>query len=262
MFGSRQISWTASHVEGKARLGTLSMMIESLVANKVNVMQMSISTVPDMLELTKEFMDMLQSCYTNLSVTIHPKKMCQFDHLEYLYKNFDGAGDDMILFMDDDDLLLRNPHWPLAGHPLGVWQDHTVISSLQYIPTDGDGSVVNSSTTCNMNITNILELEDKMSHIWSHESDFSGYMARFSIVKQYFLRRSIKESFPESSFTKMLGNILENFEDTKFMNFLDEQPGAYSPIRPFVFHRLWQDSELQEADKPSCTWRAAVGLSQ
>lgn len=222
-------SWTASHIESEGRIATLEMMIQSLVYNGIDYIHISISYEEDMNDHLSKFIDGYKEL-DKIVFFIHNSKKKQFEHLRYLSSQFKGDRKDQILFIDDDDLYLRK-----------IEYDSGTIIGLQYIPIDTS----KEDKTYNMSYEEILSIEDKWKDRWSHEPDFSGYRTLYSNVESYFKEvkaKEQKEGQIENEIIVKIKNILNNLEDTVFMNYLDNMKDKFIPKIPIVFHRIWSDA--------------------
>lgn len=127
---------------------------------------------------------------------------------------------DRIIFMYDDDLLLRLPK-------ISTIMSEEVIFGQYYVP---DKDPENFTSTVNHVLTN----EETLSKKWTVESDFSGYIVKFPIVDEYFKERN-KESL------KTL-NIVRTIEEVYFISFTDKFC-VINPPKPTIFHRMFDQTE-------------------
>ena len=169
------------------------------------------------------------------------KEMSQFEHLNYLYRNFSGKGDDKIMFIDDDDILLSLPEEYLTKD---------IVQGIQYIPI----STTSLDKTYEKNLAQIKEVSSEFSSMWKIDCDFSGYMCRYQDLVEYFTKIRVdrqKEIYhAEIDKVKLckLINAYKSLEDTEFMNYLDSKK-THCPEIPFIFRRLWQAD-----DRDRQTW--------
>ncbi len=227
----RIISWTGSYINTLGRALLIQYTIDSLQAQAITEIQISMFIKPELQEFLAPWLTKIKS-NERIKLHLQTKKFSQFDHLAYLCERHNGADEDMILFMDDDDLLLELPEW----------NSYDVLQGMQYIPiqtSDLDG-------TSFMNHEQVLEIKPEWSSRWDVMEDFSGYQARFRIVKQYFELCIAKEVVKRNRIADcpklaVLENFRSGLEDCDFMKYLDEQSKRNTP-KAFIFHRLWEDA--------------------
>jgi hypothetical protein len=218
------VSWTASHVNHRARLELMDLMLES-VTRGVSLALVSISYDEKMKKDVDNWTQKLSKTYSNVIFFIHHSQMLQFNHLEHLCNICNCDDNDMILFMDDDDLLLALP---------SLNDSINIIKGYQYVPVDERGCQSRDDKTPNMNVSQILEIIPEFESKWSKEIDFSGYIARYDIVRRYFAKRK-KTTGQMNPIEKLINSM----EDTTFMDYLDDQPAVFKTKDPIVFHRVW-----------------------
>ena len=135
----------ASHIDTKYKPIFIDMMLESLLVNNIMQCDISISFKQTyeynekryMTNGVNNFIKKLKIRFPDAKIYTHynfDKEMSQFEHFNYLYHNFTGTADDKIMFIDDDDILLRLPDEYLTKN---------IVQGYQYIPintTDYDGT--------------------------------------------------------------------------------------------------------------------------
>ena len=131
-------------------------------------------------------------------------KNTQFEHLRHIFYCASFSNNSKILFIDDDDLLLRLPDFT----------NFKCIRGYHYVPEND-----NNASDLSLDDVNKADKSNWMKYV-----EFSGYWCNYSLVKEYFLNE------------KYVG--VPCLEDTNFMNYLDEY-SKNNEIEPFIFHRLW-----------------------
>jgi hypothetical protein len=230
--------WTASHLGNQERLNVFKLTINNILeVVKPEYYWISLSSSSD-LNIT-ELITFLKE-KKEIKLYQHEKSLKQFEHLRFLLTKFDGKDSDFILFCDDDDLILRFP-------PVSLDDKVQVIKGIQYIPNGNESAAVETE---NSDLKEFLALEGKEGW-YTQECDFSGYTARFSLVKEYLSREPVKVAI--------------SLEDIKLMEFLDKQEGVITPLKPFVFHRLnskqdssWRNQVFQELEILLSQYKSAV----
>ena len=245
-------AWCASHIDTKHKPILINMMIESLLVNSIMRCDISISFNQKynreeknyMMNGINNFVRKLKIRFPDAKLYTYynfDKEMSQFEHLNYLYRNFMGTADDKIMFIDDDDILLRLPDEYLT---------HNIVQGYQYLPIstkDYDG-------TYEKNLEQIQETAKEFSDLWRKDLDFSGYMCRYHDLVEYFTVTRIQRikdfhlKVTDEVNLKQLLVAHRSLEDTEFMNYLDSKK-AQRPEIPFIFRRLWQAD-----DRDRQTW--------
>ena len=245
-------AWCASHIDSKYKPVLINQMLESLAINNINNCEISISFKQTYSEEEKTYMingingfiKKLKVRFPKLSVLTYidmTEELTQFEHLNRLYKVFAGKGTDKIMFIDDDDILLRLPEEYLTEN---------IVQGIQYIPINTS----DEDLTYKKNHTDILETAQTYATRWTIDCDFSGYMCRYQDLIEYFTMIRVKKLY---DFNKIVDEekrkiLLAGYgalEDTEFMNYLDSI-GAVHVENPFVFRRLWQAE-----DRDMQTWK-------
>ena len=245
-------AWCASHIDSKYKPILINQMLESLAINNINNCEISISFKQTYSEEEKTYMingingfiKKLKVRFPNLSVLTYidiVEELTQFQHLNRLYKAFAGKGSDKIMFIDDDDILLRLPEEYLTEN---------IVQGIQYIPINTS----DEDLTYKKNYNEILETAKTYSTRWTVDCDFSGYMCRYQDLIEYFTMIRVNKLY---NFHKIIDKekkevLLAGYgalEDTEFMNYLDNL-GAIKLDTPFIFRRLWQAE-----DRNMQTWK-------
>jgi len=256
---------TASHIDSQSRFNSLIMTIQSIEesfeeskTNYIHYISVSGSFSDKLMQVTTLVKERLDTIQSHTKVFTHDKRLTQFQHLEYIVTNHlkDVTDDDVILFIDDDDLLLNLP----------CMTNYNVCKGVLFIPE----STCSYDQNHTMNRQDIIKIRDATKHklddlynqfcaegevegdgvssdpelgLWSIYYDFSGYMARAKIVKEYF------RTTPRQFGTGLL-------EDVQFMEYLDNHPGVLKYPYPFVFYHIdtsantiqkeWKDDVITE----------------
>jgi len=202
---------TASHITSPKRFDYLCMCINSVKVVAPNAIHL-ISTYA-----TCDIWEKKGNNIDGVEVTIQNHVMTQFEHIRYLLCNNNFQLEDMIMFLDDDDLLLDIPEEISKGLP---------ISSLQWLPLrheDIDGSKEYYLADFRDNQHNLSQ--------WDQVCDFSGYCLSYKDMLGY--------STP--------ANAIASMEDLELMNYIDKLPLMKKIEYPYIFHRC--HNEMGEGSK-------------
>ena len=155
----------------------------------------------------------------------------QFDHLRHIFSQFDGDINTLIMFMDDDDILL---HMPLIEP---TYLGSLRISGRQYLPRNYacETDIISTDSW-----KNIIETKPILFEI---VSDFSGYTCSINDLTTYFLKHPPSIQSDDLNLQEIQRR-LAALEDTQFMNYIDSLSHV-TPI-PFIYHRIWR--QLNEKD--------------
>ena len=218
--------FTASHIDCAERLTHIRRMIDSV--RSINLPH-SITSLRHYISMSSNFpiKDNWLShfpkaqCHYHLEIMYKSKRLCQFDHLQSLFEHVEPYDHDLIMFMDDDDLLLSFPALALAGP----------VRGFQWIPYDD-------------NVPDMAQINheyDGYAKTCYSGVDFSGYTMKSYLAKTYFDKRC-RDNYCGEPGTELheLRSIAKNLEDCPFMHFSDDND-AIAPDMPFVFHRLWEN---------------------
>lgn len=139
------------------------------------------------------------------------ERLAQMDHLHRLFDEIQFQNNDLVLFCDDDDYFIGAvpiPHGTVVGY-----------QGLQIMP---EGQLYDGNVE---QLEELLSVCPELTENWYSSVDFSGYIMRAEIAKEYFLSRSLH--LPISS-----------LEDILFMTFVDK--ALEVPQKSFVMHRIWR----------------------
>lgn len=225
-------SWTACHFDKMEKLNIINQTITSLVNNGIDEVQISISFSDEFIKVKDQIINYLK--YINIDkITIYSNenKKYQFDHLENIFINFKGNDNDKIFFCDDDDLLLQKI-------PLDIEN----LIGYQYIQIDRNiNNFMEKYDYIQLN-NFIDENKNRLDKIFEIVEDFSGYMTTFSNVRDYFENRNNQNKKNNLNLINALSNMIKQFEDTEFMEFLDnkfKKNNLHFKNNPIIFHKLY-----------------------
>ena len=215
-------SLTASHYDSEGKYILLKHMIESLLLNGIDYCYISIS-----------FNDYEHYNKNKIKTYIHFVKLYQFEHIEYIQKKIISStkDNDIIVFCDDDDLLLSLPKL----------NTYDAIIGYQYYPNTYENIENKYDKFYNYSQIQTLIDSNKISE-WKKFYDFSGTMCVYEILKNFFVN---------NKFNYKCNTISEIFKiqliDCKFIDYLQK----YN-IKPntdvYIFHRRWttNDRKIQQ----------------
>lgn len=240
--------WTASHITNLNRLNTLRLAITSAqqtlssltdsFTHRISISYNALmsATILDFLS-TSEYI----SCvFYDQGIT----KITQFEHIQYIQKKAEEANintETMIVFLDDDDLLL--------SYPL-IWDSYDVVVGWQEVPVKyamprmrlfaelegyiGLGLEFMLGIQENAHGSVIKNMIEEKFMMVETVSDFSGYSARFRVVNEVFEQVKGKDRY----------GLQANMVDLDIMNALDTYENKLSDEeRPFVYHRLMSSKD-------------------
>jgi hypothetical protein len=196
--------WIASHLTSSTNW--LLDAIKSASKYKVIV---SISGDPKCIDA------IIAQCPPNATIKVRTERQFQMDHYKLLLDETKLQDEDLVIFLDDDDLLLKVP-------------DNITVGCIgyQYIGVDPDNTsrykfndIANSE-----NISDIIH-NNKMLI----EQDFSGTMLSIKYSRKYFKTRK---------------SIAQQLEDVELMNFIEDLPGVTILKTPNTFHRIKEGPSL------------------
>lgn len=210
---------TASHIENEKRLDQLLYMIESFSYYNIQIIH-HISFSTDI-----EFS--IKKLYTftskNQEIFVYPQEsnIPQFEHFYSILKNYPFKYHDLIMFFNDDCILLELPKEILSKkHLIGYQYSH---NRLEY----------NSKR-----VGTILNELKKYEFIWEKNIDLSGCTITHKYIEKFFYTKVIpimKELNTQSDdISNKLNVILFNLLDVQLVEYLNTL-GPVKPISPFVY---------------------------
>lgn len=209
--------WTASNLSTDS-CEHIKKLIESIKIasyNKCNITHYFGISHTDS-ELFKKINNYLNSeIQSNYNIIIYSSctKQTQFENLYNIYLNTVLQPDDIIMFMDDDDLLLNIPSEIFCN---------SIIKGQQYIPNHEQVYITEKYDI--HQVKTFVENNHLNSGI-----DFSGYTARYIFINDYFQNRNLDSKSRE---------YVEMLEDCEFMTFLDNNDTDKLSLEAFIFRRI------------------------
>lgn len=244
---ARKEVWISSHITQEEGLVYLASCIESLKCLDPDVVVV-ISYSGIMIELLNK---MIAYC--------HFKQLSQFQHIEYIFNQIKELLDDndLILFLDDDDILLERSNIKYDGSisymksrdKLDV--EYTFSSPFDEILSDPSisgliglqilGRSKEGEDWSSIKVNEIPEF--CISHKQELVDDFSGTVIRKQYLERFLSEFRIKEtpfiSIEYQEILEFCNKYIENTIDTKFMDFIIEKlPNGNISSSPTVFHRI------------------------
>ena len=140
-------------------------------------------------------------------------KKYQFDHLSSICSESTLDDHDIVIFLDDDDLLLKHDKSS---------QDVNAYLGFQYIGIDAKNNVADF----NKNATNgnINKYISESHSVLIKDYDFSGTTVKFGYIKYYFEHQREKYMSP--------------LEDVHFMKCIESVPNFIVLSEPNIFRRI------------------------
>eukprot|EP01129_Flabellula_baltica_P002442 TRINITY_DN12256_c0_g1_i1.p1 TRINITY_DN12256_c0_g1~~TRINITY_DN12256_c0_g1_i1.p1 ORF type:complete len:251 (+),score=37.64 TRINITY_DN12256_c0_g1_i1:20-772(+) len=240
--------WTASHITNVNRLNTLKLAI---VSAKQTLLQLS---DPFMHRLSISYNDVMeinvlefirtmstQSCvFIDNGIT----QLTQFEHLQYIQYQAKQANinpNTMIIFLDDDDMLLDYPlicdlydvvvGWQIVPYKYAMPKMRLLAEIKGYI---GQGLELMLLIQEQADVAMINKMIEEKYMFTDVVTDFSGYSAKLSIINDVFDKVKDKERH----------GLVANMVDLDIMNALDEYKNKFSDQeKPFVYHRLMSSKD-------------------
>lgn len=227
-------SFTSCIIDTKNKLILLEYMLESVLKLGV-IPHISLSYANNFTykekekeQINKTLEDIVNKLETKYDVKIVLYKQngewFQFDHLCYLFKEFQNNGGseiDKILFINDTDVLLELPNI----------DTNKIIPGYVYFP-------VESHIITSLNdIDEIIINKDKL--LCEKLIDFSGSICSYNDIKKYFMNiwPTYKNRYDVATGDfKQLNKIMISMEDIHFMKYLDNNYEYFAPSKPFIFH--------------------------
>lgn len=157
----------------------------------------------------------------------HSGTVRQFDHLRYILRNYHGSEEQLVMFMDDDDVLLHLPP-ELSSGEVRRLQGIQYITRVQILEED----ILPYEGWCIVTRNH--------AHLFDVVNDFSGYTCSVADFRQYNRDRTVIDMSEKLPSLVKSSNLLLNMEDTAFMNYVDSL-GPLTP-QPFIGHRLWREN--------------------
>lgn len=204
--------WIASYIPNKIGWKYLKWTLESCkVFTNISI---HISIFYDDLNI-----DELKSIIPNINIYQQKEKVTQFDGYDTIYNTRKNCGnpEDIILFLDDDDLLLPNAFDELLndisiGGKVG----------LQYLP------LKDADDYCNITINQLSKFIETNADNIELVDDFSG-----TVIRRKYLDDFFKDDSLASKLIKVFG-----VYDTQFMNYVESLPNGGISNIPTVYHRI------------------------
>ncbi len=248
---------TASHIECRERVTFLLLLAKSLVRAFPDIDIMHHISFSSAGKLSGDLAAMeIQGSLSRLcaeaphyktKIYRHYEKMTQARHLLYITESHPFPDEDIVMFCDDDDLLLSRPE----GFDLLLLGQTDAISGFHYVPLMGEEQLqMEDEVFRSAGVTDILDAMAGNPSVekWMREIDFTGYVCRYRCAFPALVeaRKSIntieaRAGSPRlDEMLKKLSAALESLVDTKIMNAIDIC-NPHRPLTPFVFHRIWRD---------------------
>lgn len=247
---------TAMHIEDNLRILFFKYMVESIhrsinILKEVSKLNIQIVHYVSYYNPHNYIFNKINS-NENYNIIFNEKttKHTQFDHFQSIFDTYLFNDNDIIMFFDDDDLMLTFPKEIFFLH-LDVYE---CIMGYQYIPIqyyDKDEQMVQYG-----NIDQILKiLPQYVDNLWNKRLEFSGYISKYIHINKYFKFRKSKnyESISGASSVNLLIKYLVQTEDLNLMQILNNL-NSINPLSPFIFHRIWNPKGGKE-------WVKSAGLS-
>ncbi len=235
---------TASHVTADIRLHTLYECISSIqrfqgkdIIIEHYISMHIVSPIESYFKKEKEWINtlkLLERDSYKIILDIIPEKYSQFDHFNRIFLTYSFCPTDLVMFIDDDDMLLI---WPdinkiIIGECVGISGNHY----LPYVNENISDNEKYDLAFGSLSDIQILMKKEHITNIWDTACDFSGYIGRYSDIDTYFSKRNKlinRNEIIQPSYKQLLANL----EDTKFMTYCDNL-GYVCLDDIFIYHRF------------------------
>jgi hypothetical protein len=242
--------WIASHITCEQGLTYFQLCIESLkyLSNDITII---ISYSGLIIDLPK-----------HIVVYEHKTQLSQFQHIQYIFNTRKDllSDNDVILFLDDDDMLLTCSDIEYKG--VKNITEKVYIGQISYLHEIGFSNILYrfkspfDEILDNSEISGFIGLQilgdsnitiDQV-HNFCNEierelvDDFSGTIIRKQYLQIFlFNYYSPKSILYDNILEEFCYKYIENTTDTKFMDFIIEKtPNGKMLCNPTVFHRVKQ----------------------
>lgn len=234
--------WISSHITQIEGLNYLNWCIESTLPYVKQGAQLVISAS-----------GLLPKNIDNIILYKHEKRLSQFEHIKFIWSQRKDilSEDTIILFLDDDDMLLQKSDTEYIG--CKQFKGYMELTDLSYKFSDPFEEILSDPNIPGLTGLQILgwsEIKD-----WSNitidkiplfledykrelVSDFSGTVIRKKYLDQYLSKLKISDkSFDEPIFNDIV-KVLGNLTDVMFMNFIEKLPLGREANNVTIFHRM------------------------
>lgn len=234
--------WISSHIPHPEGLNYLNWCIESTLPYVEQGAQLVISAS-----------GLLPENIDNIILYKHEKQLSQFEHIKFIWSQRKDilSEDTIILFLDDDDMLLQKSDTEYIGYK--QFKGYMELTDLSYKFSDPFEEILSYPNIPGLTGLQILgwsEIKD-----WSNitidtiplflqdykrelVSDFSGTVIRKKYLDQYLSKLKFSnKSFKEPIFNDIV-KVLGNLTDVMFMNFIEKLPLGREANNVTVFHRM------------------------
>lgn len=211
----RREIWISSHITHEKGLEYLKECIESLSCLDLNIV-LSYSGLMIVLP-------------SNIIVFNHPKRLTQFQHIQYMLSQRNLGDNDMILFLDDDDKLLTPSNIKCKGTINTI---KCYYGNKPYIKQVDERKFIYTIPSPfdeieYYNLPGVIGLQINLSNTLRY--DFSG-----TVIRKQYLEQFLK-GFNKGGVTF---KYMENTVDTKLMDFIIEKLDGNLASNPTVFKRV------------------------
>lgn len=239
--------WISSHITRQEGLGYLTSCLNSLLSLPKDVIVV-ISYSGLMIELTD-----------NIVQYQHNNKLTQFDHIKYIFeqRNTLLKDNDLILFLDDDDMLLTESNVEYVGYKINRNGKIEYVKYFMKNPfddiTDEIPGIVGKHILGRSSEDQFwcAITKDEIPIFCSSEErelieDFSGTIIRKQYLEEFFNKRDeekiISTAIIYSKFVAFANKYIENTTDVRFMDYIEELQSKMGVTNishnPTIFHRL------------------------
>lgn len=226
--------WIASHVPHAKGMDYLLWALESCRYCQLNLkipVTVHLSIYWDYEHNLDEDLAKIQAVCPNTLVHVSDKKLEQFEHLQKIYNinKEKGNPDDIIVFLDDDDLLFPQAFTELMTNPQLDGQ-----IGWQIIPIDSEGKALPEYH--NLRISDMKDIV-----ITEAADDFSGTSIRRKHLACFFDNLEFygrEDNTMHTDLYKVLSSYLNRLIDVRFMQYVENLPNSGINNTIVAFHRI------------------------
>ena len=250
------VSFTACHLDSVVRPRLLRLMVDSLLSHAaVEEIYISVSFCGSIFDASaqraeRERLERAFEMHGRIRLFWQTAHFFQFDHLRFLFSVYSGC--DAVLFIDDDDLLLRLP--PFADYDIVV--GHGIANAVAFRASRSVTASETDKLAC-AHHRDFLSREDVLtkcaasssSYLLMDTFDFSGYIVQHKHLSGFF--PAAFERIDGCAAYRYLYDVV--FTGTYLKGLPMSRVLGWQESEAFVYHRIWATE-----DRTSSAWRRST----